>query len=105
MAANPIPAAFDALVTAAEDAADGANQHEVAIGLFHNKEVAIRADLTGAETTQTAYATARSGKRALSSAVQVADSNAKAFIAQAREVLVPYARGNCSRPCPTLAAD
>lgn len=90
MATNPIPTALDALFTLAEDAADGAHQHEVAIGLFHNKEVAIRADLTDAQAKQTAFATARSGKPALSTAVRVADSNSKAFIAGARDVLVPY---------------
>jgi len=90
MAANQIPAAIDELFTAGEDAADGANQHEVAIGIFHNKEAAIRTDLTDAQTKHTSYVTARSGKPALNTAVRVADSNSKSFIALVRDVLVPH---------------
>jgi hypothetical protein len=45
MASNEIPKSYDPLVELLEDAADGARQHEVAIGLKQNTEAAIRADL------------------------------------------------------------
>lgn len=58
MAQNPIPLTYDPLVALAEDVADGALQHEVAIGLLQNKEAAIRTDrttLTGAQITVAAH--------------------------------------------------
>lgn len=45
MANNSIPTAYDPLVQLLEDAADGAHTHGVAIGLVHNSEAFIRADL------------------------------------------------------------
>ena len=81
MAQNPIPEPYNPLVALAEDAADGAQQHEAAIGLLQNKEAAIRNDraaLTGAETDVLAK---RAGKSAATAALRTADSNGKAFIA------------------------
>jgi hypothetical protein len=43
---NQIPQPYDPLIQLLEDAADGAHQHGVAIGLKQNTETAIRADLT-----------------------------------------------------------
>ena len=93
MAANPIPTKLDELFTAAEDAADGANQFGAAIGLHHNTEAAIRADLADATTKEEDYQAARSAKKPLSTAVRVQDSNSKAFILLARDVLVPHLGG------------
>jgi hypothetical protein len=45
MASNEIPKSYDPLVELLEDAADGAHQHEAAIGLKQNTEAAIRTDL------------------------------------------------------------
>ena len=81
MAQNPIPEPYNPLVALAEDAADGAQQHEAAIGLLQNKEAAIRNDraaLTGAETDALAK---RAAKSAATAALRTADSNGKTFIA------------------------
>jgi len=81
MATNIIPMTYDPLVALAEDAADGAQQHEAAIGLLQNKEAAIRTDrtaLTGAETNVLAK---RAAKSAAIATLRTADSNGKAFIA------------------------
>lgn len=50
MAENPVPVRLHDLFTLAEDAADGAHQFEVAIGLKQNDEAAIRAALAAAQT-------------------------------------------------------
>ena len=76
-----------------EDAADGANQFGVAIGLHHNPEAAIRTDLGDAMTKEEEFQAARSGKKPLSTGVRVQDSNGKAFILLARDVLVPHLGG------------
>ncbi len=89
MAANPIPTSLSALTALAEDAADGANTHEVAIGLKQNKEADIRTDLTDLLAKIAAHAAAVGAKPALSAAVRSEDSNGKAFIGTARDVLVP----------------
>lgn len=89
MAANPIPTSLNALTALAEDAADGANTHEVAVGLKQNKEADMRADLTDLLPKIATHAVAVGAKSALSAAVRTADSNGKAFIATARDVLVP----------------
>ena len=57
MAANPLPDDLDGLLSMAEDMADGAAAHGVAIGLLQNTEARIRADITALRTreTNTAY--------------------------------------------------
>ncbi len=45
MADNSIPTSYDPIVQLLEDAADGAHTHGAAIGLVHNDEAHIRADL------------------------------------------------------------
>jgi hypothetical protein len=87
---------LNALTALAEDAADGAQTHEVAIGLKQNKEADIRTDLTDVLTRIATHATAVGAKPALSAAVRTADSNGKAFIATARDVLVPPLGGQWS---------
>jgi len=87
MAANPIPKILDDLFTMAEDAADGANQFGAAIGLLHNTEPVIRTDLTDGMTKEEQYQAERSGKKPLSTTVRVQDSNVKAYILLARDVL------------------
>ena len=87
MAQNPVPAALDALFTLAEDMADGAAANEVAIGIQHHKEVKIRADLAAARTAQQIYVNARTAKVASTGVQTVADSNGRAFINAASNVL------------------
>ncbi|MCE9610468.1 MAG: fibronectin type III domain-containing protein [Chthoniobacter sp.] len=81
MAQNPIPVTYDPLVALAEDAADGAHQYQAAIGLLHNTETAIRADITALTTAETDLLAKRVEKNGVATNLRTADSNAKAFIA------------------------
>lgn len=89
MAVNPIPNALDEILALAEDAADGAHAHEVAIGLKQSTEATIRADLGDAKTKRDAHAAAVADKPALATTVRVEDSNGKALIGITRDVLIP----------------
>lgn len=84
MADNPIAQGIDALMTLAEDAADGAAIHETGIGLKQNSEAAIRADLTALQNAQTAHLATQ---RTLYSAQRSADDKGRAFIGNAANVL------------------
>lgn len=97
MAANPIPTSLNALTALAEDAADGANTHEAAVGLKQNKEADIRADLTDLLAKIAVHAAAVGVKPEQSAAVRTADSNGKAFIATSRDVLIPSLGGQWSQ--------
>lgn len=88
MATNTLPVTLDDLFTLAEDMADGLNTHEVAVGIKQNTEATVRAALAAAQSAQSIFLAAKSAKTAFSTAVTVADSNAKAYIAAARGVLV-----------------
>lgn len=90
MASNILPSGLQDLFTLAEDMADGLHAHEAAIGIKQNTEAVFRADLTAAITAQTNHVAAQTAKVALSTAVTVADSNGKAFISTARNVLATY---------------
>jgi hypothetical protein len=90
MASNRLPDPLDDLFTLGEDMADGCHNHEAAIGLKQNLEAAVRADLDAALNAQADFKTALAAKGTLSTAVTVADSNAKAFLGAARRVLVFY---------------
>jgi len=89
MAANPLPRTIDLLMALAEDAADGAAAHQTAIGLLQNTEARIRADLTALEAAEQNFQTARQTGLTLTTAQRVADSNARAFIGMAKNVLEP----------------
>jgi len=89
MASNALPATLDALLTLAEDMADGLHTHEVAVGVKQNLEAGVRAAITTVNTAEAAYAAAKAAKKTFTTAVTIADSNGKAFIATARSVLEP----------------
>jgi len=97
MATNPIPNGLDELLALAEDAADGAQTHEVAIGLKQCTEATIRADLSSAKTKRDAHAAAVADKPALATTVRVEDSNGKAIIGITRDVLIPRLGGQWSQ--------
>ena len=90
MASNQLPDANEDLFTLGEDMADGCHAHEAAIGLKQNKEADVRADLSAAIAGQNDYKITIAAKGDLSTAVTVADSNAKSFISTTRRVLVTY---------------
>lgn len=101
MADNSIPTAYDPLVQLLEDAADGAHTHGAAIGLVHNSEAKIRADLIalvgkpaaggnpavpGAKALWNAAQTNKSAKTA---ALRTAQSNARLYVRTCIRSLFP----------------
>jgi hypothetical protein len=68
---------------------EGAAAHQSEIGLLQNTEARIRVDLTLVQTFENAYQTARLAKVNTVAAQNAADSNGKAFIATAKNVLSP----------------
>lgn len=87
MASNALPKSPEPLFTLAEDMADGAHTHEVAVGLKQNKELTLITDLVPARSAQAAVDAAKLGKTTASRAQQVADSNGKAFIGTTKNAL------------------
>jgi hypothetical protein len=88
MASNEIPTTpLATLFALAEDAADGATAHGAAISLQQNTAAAITTDLAAATTAESQFQAARSTKQAASNAAQIADSNAKAYLAAYKKVL------------------
>ena len=90
MNSNRLPDQIEPLFTLGEDMADGCHTHEVAVGIKQNLEAAFRPDLAGAVAAQAAFKAAQTAKVALSAAVTVADSNAKAYIGSTRRVLINF---------------
>ena len=100
MASNSIPQGYDALVSLAEDAADGAHQNGAAITLAHNTEAKIRADLAvligdasavpPVPGAQNVYNAAKAAKTTASSLLRTAESNARAFTATTTDVLKQF---------------
>ena len=90
MAGNPVPNLQDELLALAEDIADGCHNHEVAIGLQHNKEADIRGAITALRNAEADYGTAKSNRQATMDALQVADSAATEFLSKARKVLMNF---------------
>jgi hypothetical protein len=96
MAANPLPRSQSDLFALAEDICDGLNAHEGDISIKQNTEAVTRAALQAAIAAADIYAQGRSSKVAYHHAQILADSNAKAFIAFARQTLSPYLGENWS---------
>lgn len=90
MASNQLPDSPQDLFTLGEDMADGLHAHEAAIGIKQNTEAAVRADLSAAIAAQAGHVAAQTAKVALSTGVTVADSNVKAYIGTARNVLATF---------------
>ncbi|MCA9165006.1 MAG: hypothetical protein KDA62_18565 [Planctomycetales bacterium] len=89
MAVNPTPTAIDQLFALSEDMADGAAANGQTVGLLQNTEARIRADMDGARAAQQAYLESRNAKTLATAAQRVADSNGRAFIGTAKNVLTP----------------
>ena len=80
MSANPIPPTNPQLFALAQDAADGADVHGIAIGILQNTAAKISADLTAARAAEATYAASKTAKDTASANLRQADSNARAFI-------------------------
>ena len=103
MADNRIPDSYDRAVELLEDAADGAHTHGAAIGLKQNDEPALRTALTALVGTPAGpgnvppatpgakdkWNTAKAGKKAASSAFNVAKQNGRALARACIGVLRP----------------
>ena len=87
MAANPIPDALSQIFALAEDMIDGLHALEVAVGIKQNTEAALTAVRDAAQTAESDYGAAKGAKGDASTALRVADSNARAFLKAARAVL------------------
>ena len=84
---NPIPQAFDDLSSLAEKSATGLHSLQAALGIMHNTETVVRADLLGARTTNNAYQAAKSVRLTATNAQTITDTDGTTFITTARDVL------------------
>ena len=73
----------------AHDMNDGALAHGAAVGLVHHTNTTLGTAITGTETAQLDYKKADKANSDANTALRVADSNGKGFIASAREALKP----------------
>jgi hypothetical protein len=87
MASNPTPERIDELIAAGEDLCDGLDTHAVGIGVKQNTAADTRANLETLKTTQNQLDEARGAEPTAPTALRVADSNGKGFIAAAIKVL------------------
>jgi hypothetical protein len=87
MASNKLPDPLDDLFSLADDCVDGAHQYEATLPLKQNTEVAIATDLGDARADETAYKNLNTGLSAAQTAVRVADSNVKTFLAKAKKAI------------------
>jgi hypothetical protein len=100
MASNRVPTTYNALVSLAEDAADGAQSHGADVGLSQNTEAKIRADLANLvgdpnavppiPSKQAAYVAAKSDKTAKTALKNIAERNARTFASTAVGILKPH---------------
>ncbi len=88
MASNELPKALPQLFALAENMADGLHEYEFLLKIKQNTEVVFRADLDAATLAAGDYANAKGWKNTYSTALRIADSNARAFLKAARGVLV-----------------
>ena len=90
MAGNPVPDPQDELLALAEDMADGCHNHEVAIGIQHNKEADMRGAITALRTTEAGFGTAKDNRQAAMTTLETADDAAAEFLGKARKVLTNF---------------
>ena len=96
MAQNRLPDTLPKLISLGHDCADGAQQFEAAIPLLTNTQAALLGDVTDLETRRAAFAAfemVMPGVPDPDTVVQVARSNAKAFLTLVRENLKPTLGG------------
>jgi len=90
MAGNPVPKSQEELLALAEDMADGCHNHEVAIGIQHNKEANVRADITALRNAEAGFGTAKDNRQDAMDALQLTDDAATEFLGKARKVLTSF---------------
>ncbi len=77
------------MLTLGEKAADGLHTHEGSIGIMHNTEAVLRADVAAARSANQSYQTAKVTKTGATDSQSNTDSDAVKFIMAARDVLKP----------------
>jgi hypothetical protein len=87
MASNPTPTRYDELVAGGEDLCDGLFKHAAAIGVQQNTLVKVRADLDALIAANNAQSASEGAQPAKYTALRLADSNAKGFLAAAIKVI------------------
>lgn len=90
MAENQIPKKLSELFSFTDQIADGLGLLGVLLGMVHNTEALVRADLLAAETAYDLYNQARAAKLGLTAAQGTADANGRTFIATARNVIASF---------------
>jgi len=84
---NPIPKALDDLFSLAEKSADGLTSLQASLGIMHNTETLVRAELSAARSTNNTYQAAKSTRLAATEAQNAADTSGTTFITVARDLL------------------
>jgi len=87
MASIRLPRANDSLFSLADDAVDGAVQYEATLPLKQNTSSAISGDLQMARQKQVLFKAAETLLSNAHDALQIADSNAKAFLAKFKKAM------------------
>ena len=90
MAGNPVPDPQDELLALAEDMADGCHNHEVAIGIQHNKEADMRGAITALRTAEAGFGAAKGNRQDAMDVLHTADDAAGEFLGTARKVLTSF---------------
>ncbi len=90
MAQNTIPTKLSELFSFADQIADGLGLLGVALGMVHNSEALVRADLLAAETAYDLYLQVRAAKLGLTAAQGAADANGRTYLATARNVIASF---------------
>ena len=87
MSSNRLPTRLEEVFALAEHLADGLHSHELAIGIKQNTEASLRSDLAAGRDANNAYRAAISTNKSHATTQRDADSNGKAFITAAKNVL------------------
>lgn len=93
MAENQIPKKLSELFSFTDQIADGSGLLGVTLGMVHNTETLVRADLLAAETASDLYNQARAAKLGLTAAQGTADANGRTYIATSRNVIASFLGG------------
>ena len=86
---NEIGKTIPALLTQAEDCADGAAQYGAALGLFHNTEAAVREDINDLLGERNGHVSSRVVMADMRRTLETRIKEARAFLTMARDILKP----------------
>jgi hypothetical protein len=84
---NALPRSLNDLFTLCEKAADALHTHEGAIGIMHNTETVLRAELAAGRTANNQFQAAKTARLTATGAQGIADANGVKFITATRDLL------------------